>query len=148
MSQAIDVLIIDPLDSDARKTIAAVRRKAPHASTLRVIGADQAARLMFERGLFTKSPQMPRLIIVDVAASGESGKEILRRVRDYAHSEYIPIVVFSARRDQKDILECHLLGAHMNIVKPVDPNDYASVVERVVATWLSGGFLLRAQEAS
>jgi DNA-binding response OmpR family regulator len=140
MSQAIDVLIIDPHDADARKTIAAVRRKAPRASTLRVMGADQAVRLMFEHGLFTKAPQRPRLIIIDLAAAGVAGKEILRRSHD------IPIVVFSARREQRDILECHLLGAHMNIVKPADPDDYAFVVERVVATWLSGGFLLRALE--
>ena len=143
MSQAIDVLVIDPVDSDARKTIAAVRRKAPHASTLRVSGGDQAERLMFDHGLFTADPQVPRLIIVDLAATGDSGKHTLRRLGDCELCEEVPIVVFSSTRSAEDILESHLLGAHMNIVKPTDPDDYSRAVERVVATWLTRGFQLR-----
>jgi response regulator RpfG family c-di-GMP phosphodiesterase len=142
MPQTIDVLLIDPSSTDARRTAAGIRRKAPNASTLRVLGAEQAARLMFERGLFTKAPQRPSLIIVDLAAAGESAKAVLRRIANNEHTARIPLVIFTKHRNPDDLLQSHLLGAHMNIVKPTDPAEYTSTVERIIAMWLSRAFIV------
>jgi DNA-binding response OmpR family regulator len=147
MSQPIDILIIDPSDSDAKRTVTAIRRKAPKASTLRVSAGNQAERLMFERGLFTEAPQMPSLIIVDLAAAGECVKTTLRRLKACRLDEDVPVVIFSARRSARDILDSHMLGAHLNIIKPTDPNDYAAAVERMIALWLAGSFMVRTLEA-
>jgi CheY-like chemotaxis protein len=146
MPHTIDVLVIDPSSIDSRKTVAAIRKKAPNASTLRVLGAEQAARLMFEKGLFTKAAQRPGLIIVDLAAAGESGKAVLRRIANDELTAKIPLVIFNKYRNPDDLLQCHLLGAHMNIVKPSDPIDYSSAVERIIAMWLSRAFTMASLE--
>ena len=147
MSQPIDILIIDPSDVDAKKTVAAIRRKAPKASTLRVTTGDQAARLMFDRGLFTEAPQVPSLIIVDLAASDECVKATLRRLRGCRLDDDVPVVIFSGRRSARDILDSHLLGAHLNIIKPTEPKEYASAVDRMITLWLAGSFHVRTLEA-
>jgi CheY-like chemotaxis protein len=139
MSQSIDVLIIEPLDSDAKKTVAAIHRKSPQASTLRVLGGEQAERLIFAQGLFTEAPQVPRLIIVDLAAAGVAAKNLLRRLRAQPQTQSIPIAIFSASRNPGDLLESHLLDVQMSIVKPDDPIEYASAVERIMATWFENG---------
>ena len=144
MTDTIDVLIIDPSDDDAKKTIAAIRRKAPKVSTLRVKSADQAAQLMFERGLFTERPQVPRLIVIDLVAAGEGGAATLRRLKNYAN---VPVIIFSATRTSKDILNSYLLGAQMNFLKPADANEYGAAIERVVGMWLAGCFTQAALKA-
>lgn len=144
MTDTIDVLIIDPSDEDSKKTVAAIRRKAPKASTLRVKTADQAAQLMFERGLFTARPQIPRLIVIDLVAAGEDGAATLRRLKNHAQ---VPVIIFSGTRTSKDILNSYLLGAQMNFLKPTDANDYGAAVERVVGMWLAGCFAEKALKA-
>jgi response regulator RpfG family c-di-GMP phosphodiesterase len=146
MKQSIDVLLIDPCSSDSKRTVAGIRRKAPNASTLRVLSAEQAARLMFEQGLFTKAPQRPSLIIVDLAAAGESAKAVLRRIANDELTARIPLVIFTSQRNPDDLLQCHLLGAHMNIVKPTDPVEYSAAVERIIAMWLSRAFIMATLE--
>jgi DNA-binding NarL/FixJ family response regulator len=145
MRSALDVLIIDPLDKDARQTSAAIRRKVPDATTIRVPGGEQASRLMFERGLLTQEPQVPELIIVDLAAAGDCAKSTLRQLKTRRMSDAVPVVVFSGRRSAKDLLEAHLLGVHMNVLKPADPNDYALAVERMMTMWLAGSFMWRSE---
>ena len=136
MSQSIDVLLIEPLDSDARKTLDAIHRKAPNASTVRVLEGEQAERLMFERGLFSEAPQLPRLIIADVAATGDSTRSVLRRIKSHTSTQNVPVVIFSATRNPSDILESHLMGVQMSVMKPEDADEYCSSVERIIAAWL------------
>jgi DNA-binding NarL/FixJ family response regulator len=136
----IDVLLIEPSDSDAKKTLAAIRQAKPDASTLRVVDATQASRLMFGQGLFTEAPQMPRLILVDLPAAGDAAKEALLRLRSLELRRPVPIVVFSSQRSEKDILDAHLLGAHLNLQKPDEPEAYAAAVKRIIRTWETGSF--------
>jgi DNA-binding response OmpR family regulator len=147
MTESIDVVLIEPSDVDARQTLAAIRQTKPTLSTLRVIDADQASRVMLERGLFTDAPQVPGLIIVDLAASGEAAKRALARVKAANLTHVVPIVIFSSRRTSRDILDAHLLGAHMNVQKPADPTQYAAAVQRMLRMWLTGSFCLFEAEA-
>ena len=147
MMETIDVLLIEPSDFHARQTIAAIRQTKPELSTLRVIDADQASRLMFERGLFTYAPQIPRLIIVDLAASGDAAKRTLLRLKSMEAARIVPVVIFSSRRTPKDILDAHLLGAHMNVQKSADSAQYAAAVERMIRMWLTGSFQMAEAEA-
>jgi DNA-binding NarL/FixJ family response regulator len=139
VTDIIDVLLIEPSDADARRTLSAIREFKPELSTLRVVDAAQASRLMFEQGLFTQAPQMPRLILVDLPAAGDAARDALLRVK--ALDKTIPIVIFSAQRSPKDILDAHLLGAHLNLQKPEQPADYSAAVVRLIGHWEKGGLL-------
>lgn len=109
MTKPIDVLLIEPSESDARRTLAAIRRKAPDLSTVHVSGAEAAAGLIFDYWP-TEHPQVPRLVIVDLDAAGEPGKDVLRRLKTAALTSNVSTV----------------------ILKPLDSEAYAVEVERVV----------------
>jgi DNA-binding NarL/FixJ family response regulator len=136
----IDVLLIEPSDADAKRTLAAIRKAKPDASTLRVVDAAQASRLMFGQGLFTEEPQIPRLILVDLPAAGDAAKDALLRLRSLGLRRPVPIVIFSSQRTDRDILNAHLLGAHLNLQKPEEPDAYATAVQRIIRTWETGSF--------
>jgi len=130
MSQQIDVLIVDPSGEDAARTAAAIRKKIPNAITVHVPTATEAQALLFD-----VAPTKTRLIIIDVIATGESGKEMLRRLRAVDATRAIPVIIFSASRGPGDLLQSYLLGAQMNIVKPVEADEYAKQVERAMTGW-------------
>jgi CheY-like chemotaxis protein len=145
MQQPIDVLVADYADNDARKTLAAIRRVAPIASTLRVLHGDQAVRLMFNRGLFTAEPQIPRLVILELNLPRINGKSLLRRLSRHVRTQRIPVVVFTQSRNPEDVHDSFRLGARAYIEKPTDPLRYALAVERVAAQWLNGTLLSTVQ---
>lgn len=96
MTQPIDVLLIEPSEPHAQRTLAAIRRKAPGVSAVHVSGAEVAARLIFDYWP-AEMPQVPRLVMVDLAAAGEPGEVMLRRLRSHAVTCNVPAVPFSSR---------------------------------------------------
>jgi CheY-like chemotaxis protein len=82
------------------------------------------------------APHIPKLVIMDLATAGDAGKTVLRRLTDDTLTQHVPTVAFSANRNAGDMLETFLLGAKMNILKPSDPDEYGTQIERVVAKWL------------
>jgi DNA-binding response OmpR family regulator len=148
MTESIDVLLVEPCDTDARQSMSAIRRSRPGLSVVRVLAGNQAARLMFDHGLFTAAPQIPGLMIVDLPAAGEEAKQALQRLRSQRSGRAVPIVIFSARRTPRSILDGHLLGAHMNVQKPQDPAEFATAVERIMRMWGTGSFHIYEAEAS
>lgn len=96
MTHPIDVLLIEPSEPDAQRTLAAIRRKAPGVSAVHVSGAEVAARLIFDYWP-AETPQAPRLVMVDLAAAGEPGDVMLRRLKGHAVTRNVPAVLFSSR---------------------------------------------------
>ena len=93
-------------------------------------GAEVAACLIFDYWP-SEHPQVPGLLIVDLAATGEPGKAVLRRLRGAAPRGNVSAVVFSARPAPLDELEASWLGA-MNVPKPIDSDEYDVEVARVI----------------
>ena len=145
MTDSIDVLLIEPSDGDARRTAESVRAANQDLSIVRVLDAKQASRLMFEQGLYTKDPQLPKLIIADLGDSDVQAD--LPTLRSLRRTPSIPLVILSAHRSAKHILDAHRLGAQMNLQKPDDPREYAAAVKRIIRTWSVGGFAMEAEEA-
>ena len=98
--------------------------------------ADQALRIMFDRGLFTAKPQIPRLILLDVGAL-EGGTAFLKRICADARTCDVPVVVLSASRDLSLIEDCYSFGARTYARKPTDPAEYDAEIERVAYEWLT-----------
>jgi len=64
-AHALDVIICDRSASRARLTVAGLHRAEEGLSTVRVREISQLHRLMFEQGLFTREPQIPRLLLIE-----------------------------------------------------------------------------------
>lgn len=131
-----DVLIADPIRSDSAATAAALRRCRPSVSIVRVMYADQAARIMFERGLLTHEPERPRLIFLEAGVL-EGTKALLESICEDPRTREIPVIVFSRTWASTEIQICRALGARTYIVKPENPDQYRSAVERIADMWLS-----------
>ena len=115
MTQPIDVLLIEPSESDAQKTLAAIRRKAPGVAAVHVSGAEAAAGLIFDYWP-AETPQVPRLLMLDLVTTGEAGKSILSRLRNHAVTRNVPAVL---------------------TLKPVDCDEHDEELASVLDKWLA-----------
>ncbi len=63
-------------------------------------------------------PVLPDLVLLDLMLPGMDGWEVCRRVRSAPESRAVPIIMMTARRDEKDLVQGLGLGADDYIKKP------------------------------
>lgn len=78
----------------------------------------------------TESP--PDLVLLDLILPRMSGFLVLETMREDARMRGIPVVVVSARSDDRDVERARLLGAQEYLMKPFLPQDLLTVVRRTL----------------
>src|SRR4029450_5690230 len=60
----------------------------------------------------------PDAVILESMLAGHDGHEVLRRIREDKRMKDLPVIVLSARRQDRDIVEALELGASDYVTKP------------------------------
>lgn len=83
-----------------------------------------------------EAPVLPALVLLDLKLPRIDGLEVLERVRADARARFVPIVVLTASREERDLLESYRLGANAYVRKPLDFGDLAASMAAITAFWL------------
>jgi len=89
-----------------------------------------------EEALHIIERELPDLIILDVMMPKMDGFEVCRQLREWSQ---IPIIMLSARGDEKDKVKCLDLGADDYIVKPFGANELLARVSAVLRRTRTAG---------
>lgn len=79
---------------------------------------------------------MPRVVLLDLKLPKVSGLEVLKRVRAHATTRFIPVVVLTSSKEEKDMVDSYSLGANSYIQKPVDFDRFAEAICQIGLYWL------------
>ena len=69
------------------------------------------------------------------------GKELLKAIKSDRNLAYIPIVVLTTSVAEKDVLESYSLHANCYLNKPVDFDQFFSVIQKIEDFWLNTAIL-------
>jgi len=83
-----------------------------------------------------KKEQVPHIILMDLKLPKLDGLAVLRKLRGYAATCDIPIVVFSAEYTQDDVVMSYKAGANSFVAKPTDLVQFAEFFRECLAYWL------------
>ena len=76
--------------------------------------------------------ERPDLVILDVIMPVLDGFHTLRVLRETPETRDLPVLILSARKEDKDILEGWQGGAHLYLTKPFEIRDLVAAVERMI----------------
>ena len=74
----------------------------------------------------------PDLIILDIMLPGLDGFELCHRLRTYAPTANIPVLILSAKAQDTDKAAGFKMGANYYIVKPADPAQIVDAVKNML----------------
>lgn len=74
---------------------------------------------------------MPNLIILDIMLPGETGLEILKKLKSRDVTKDIPVIILSAKSSEFDKVSCFELGADDYITKPFSVLEFLARVKAV-----------------
>jgi len=136
--EAVEILLVEDNPSDVDLTLHALRHHkiANHFHVAR--DGEEALDFMFCRGPYsTRSlDALPRFILLDLKLPKVDGLEVLRQIKSDPRTRSIPVVILTASREERDLIQGYENGVNSYIQKPVDFDQFTELVRNLGLYWL------------
>jgi chemotaxis family two-component system response regulator Rcp1 len=97
---------------------------------------EQAMDFIRQRGDFKDAPR-PDLILLDLNLPKKNGAEVLEEIKNDPILHSIPIIILTASKAEEDIARAYDHYANCYLTKPIDLNQFISVIQQIKTFWLS-----------
>ena len=136
MSKSLDILLVEDNPADVRLT-----REAFHEGKILnnlIVARDgvEAMDILHRRGRHAGAVR-PDLILLDLNLPRKDGREVLAEIKADPALMRIPVVVLTTSRAELDIIKSYNLHANCYVVKPVDLDQFVSVIKSIDNFWLT-----------
>ncbi|MBO2456053.1 response regulator [Actinomadura violacea] len=129
-ARPIEVLLVEDDPGDVLLTTEAFEHNKV-ANKLHVVNdGEQAMAFLRREGEYEGAPR-PDLVLLDLNLPRKDGREVLSEVKADEDLRSIPIVVLTTSEADEDILRSYHLHANAYVTKPVDFEQFVSVVRRI-----------------
>jgi CheY-like chemotaxis protein len=132
----IEILLVEDNPGDVRLTIEALKEGKVRNNLSVARDGVEAISFLRREGSFAESSR-PDLILLDLNLPKKDGREVLADIKNDPVLRRIPVVVLTTSKAEEDILRTYDLHANCYITKPVDLEQFISVVRSIDDFWLS-----------
>jgi two-component system alkaline phosphatase synthesis response regulator PhoP/two-component system response regulator VicR len=85
-----------------------------------------------KEGLEKIRAERPNLVVLDVMMPYMDGFEVLKSLRREPETEALPVIMLTAKAQDKDVFEGYAYGADMYLTKPFNPMELVTFVKRIM----------------
>lgn len=124
-------------DEDHATTVRSVLEESGIANPVRWFASGDAVL----DHVFSKPFCLPLFILLDIDVPGTGPTDVLRRLREDAQSQSIPVILSAKSTDEPEIDECYALGCNLYVTKPVRYEEFIHAVRAL-------GFVLQIVQRS
>jgi len=132
----VEILLVEDNPGDIRLTREALKDCKMRNTLYVVEDGEEALSFLYKRGKYTNAPQ-PDLILLDLNLPKKDGKEVLSEIKENPGLKRIPVVILTTSKAEEDILKTYDLHANCYITKPVDFDQFISVVQKIEDFWFT-----------
>ncbi len=136
IGRPVEILLVEDNPGDVRLTIEALHEsKVRNTLSVATDGVEALAFLRRE-GRYGGAPR-PDLILLDLNLPKMDGREVLAAIKADQELRTIPVVILTTSHAEQDILKSYNLHANCYITKPVDLDQFITVVKSIEDFWLT-----------
>lgn len=136
--QKVNILLVEDNPNHAELTTRALKMHNLAEDFVWVKTGEEALDFIFARNMYEDRniANTPKVIFLDLKLPKKSGLDVLRELRADERTKYIPVVMISTSREEKDVIEGQRLGLNGYIVKPDDFEKFAEAIRHIGYYWL------------
>jgi CheY-like chemotaxis protein len=134
--EPINILLVEDNPGDVRLTIEALREGKVHNHLSVARDGVEALAFLRQEAPFADAPR-PDVILLDLNLPKKDGREVLAEIKADEQFRRIPVVVLTTSKAEEDILRSYALHANCYVTKPVDLEQFITVVRSIEDFWFS-----------
>jgi two-component system, chemotaxis family, response regulator Rcp1 len=131
----VEILLVEDSPSDTELTIEALQAGDIPCNLSHVEDGVEAMEFLHRKNAYTGAPR-PDLILLDLNLPRKDGREVLAELKSDPDLRTIPVVVLTTSKDDRDVSQAYQLRANCYIAKPVDFEQFVSVLRAIEHFWL------------
>jgi len=135
ISKPIEILLVEDNPGDVRLTREALYDARVNNSLHVVNDGVEAMAFLHREGQYADAIN-PELILLDLNLPKKSGVEVLAEIKADEILRRIPVVVLTTSHAEQDIVRSYNLHANAYVVKPVDLEQFITVIKSIEGFWL------------
>ena len=132
----IEILMVEDNPGDVRLTVEALKEGKVRNQLHIAKDGMEAMDFLHRRGNYSDVPR-PDLILLDLNLPKKDGHEVLAEIKEDPELKRIPVVVLTGSKAGDDILKTYNRHANCYITKPVDWDQFITVVKSINDFWLT-----------
>ena len=133
----IDILLVEDNEPDIKITQRAFQKAKVKNNLFIARNGQEALDFVRHEGAYQDKNQFPTpdLILLDIQMPKLNGFQVLEVLKGDEHYKYIPIIMLTSSKNEKDILQSYGYGAASYIQKPVVFEEFIQVVDGFNFYW-------------
>jgi len=132
----VEILLVEDNPGDVRLTQEALRDAKVWNHMSVAMDGIEALEFLRRQGQHAGAPR-PDLILLDLNLPRKDGREVLEETKADPDLRSIPVVVLTTSQAEQDICRAYHLHANCYITKPVDLDQFITVVRSIEEFWLT-----------
>jgi chemotaxis family two-component system response regulator Rcp1 len=132
----VEILLVEDNPGDVRLTIEALRDSKVRNSLRVARDGVEALAYLRREGPFASAVR-PDLILLDLNLPRKDGRQVLSEIKSDLNLRTIPVVILTTSRAEQDVVRSYELQANCYITKPVDLEQFMTVVKSIEDFWLA-----------
>jgi CheY-like chemotaxis protein len=132
----VEILLVEDSASDADLTEEALGEGKVLNHLHWVQDGVEALAFLHRQGKYSDAPR-PDLILLDLNLPKKDGREVLAQIKANPNLKLIPVVILTTSAAERDILRTYELNANCYVTKPIDLEQFISVVKLIEEFWLA-----------
>lgn len=132
----IEILLVEDNPGDVRLTVEALRDSKVQNKLYVAEDGMEATAFLRREGKYADAPR-PDLILLDLNLPKKDGPEVLAEIKEDPALKHIPVVILTSSKAEEDIIKTYNLHANCYVTKPIDLEQFITVVKSVRDFWLT-----------
>ncbi|MDL1976490.1 MAG: response regulator [Deltaproteobacteria bacterium] len=134
--EPLELLLVEDNPGDVRLTEEALREGRVYNKIHVVDDGVEALAFLRREGRYADA-RRPDIILLDLNLPKKDGREVLEEIKSDKALKRIPVVVLTTSEAEQDILRVYNLHANCYVTKPLDLDQFMSVVKSIENFWLT-----------
>ena len=135
-TDAIEILLVEDNPGDVELTREALHDGKIHTNLSVAPDGVEALAFLRREGKYGGAPR-PDLILLDLNLPRKDGRAVLAEIKEDRALRHIPVVVLTSSQAEQDIVRAYDLHANCYVTKPVDLDQFITIVRSIEQFWFS-----------
>jgi two-component system, response regulator len=137
-AEEIEILLVEDSSADAELTLHAFRKNA-HVNHIHVVrDGEEALSFLSSREPYEDRARhpLPQLVLLDLKLPKVDGLSVLRTPKEDRRTRWMPVIVITSSKEERDLTASYDLDANSYIQKPVDFVQFQETLHTLALYWL------------